>query len=450
MGVVFLSFLGTSRYDPVAYSMGGHVFPPTPYIQEVIARAHRESFESDGSAVKVFMTDEARKANWEIPEGLKSRLYSFLSPEKVQGIGIEAPSGESGLWKLFEILQAEIEPDSEIILDVTHGFRTIPLIGTVLTGYTRSLKRTKVSAIYYATNDSDRKGCSEVVDLTQLERLMRWSGAVEAFLRRGDALDMERLASETVHSLLNRGDRAESQKLERALASNLKDIYSVLTTVRGNEIVSGEVFLKAQINLDKLSGITRSVTPMAPLFRTIQDRLAGFQKNSPANLLLAVDLCIQYGLVQQGLTLLQESMVTILLAMEGLKDFNSKNFRRAVYRSFSFLGTVSTDGKDYDDPRQDIELAKVAESIMVNTLTQRLTPAYSDLSQKRNNINHASFNRDTFNTNIFLKTLTRCFSEVLYYILEYDRPLGDARYKKTARMMADTYPFCPKSDEGTD
>lgn len=442
MGTLFLTFLGTSRYDPIRYTLGGRSFPATPYIQETIARAHKDWLDSEDGNVKVFMTAEARKANWDIEGGLKERLGSLLSTGRVQGIEMRAPTGEESLWDLFEILEAEIPPGSEIILDITHGFRTLPLIGTVLTGYTRALKQTKVSAIYYATTDADSDGQSEVIDLTRLDRLMRWSGAIDIYLRQGNPQEIERLTSETVHGLVQRGYRAETEKLEKTLASNLKDIYSALTTVRGKEIVTGKAFLRARSNLETLCRTNSGTKPMVPLLQFAKDRLSGFLEDSPANLLFAVDLCIQYELVQQGLTLLQESIVTILLAMEGYDDFSEKNLRLAVSRSLSYLVKKTAGGKVYDDPRQDPSLdTAAAEAVMANPLAEQLAPLFDVLSSRRNNINHASFNRDDFKAGLFRKTLREAFSEVVFRILEYDKPLVDIRYKNAARMISERYPF---------
>lgn len=444
MSIVFIGFLGTSQYKPVVYSIAGKKSQETPYVQEAIVRAHLEWLDSPDGCIKIFMTTEAKSANWDPPGGLKDRLNEICHIGKVQGLEMKAPTEENSLWRLFEVLESEIPPGAEVILDVTHGFRTLPLVGTVLTSYTRALKRTKVAAIYYGSTVMDSDGTVPVIDMTRLDRLMRWSTAIDAFLRNGNASEMEEIASETVRSMIEDGKQTETAILEKQLVKNLKEIHSALSTVRGKEILEGKLFLNALDTLERL-GLVQGVTaPLVPLLEIIRNKLLCFKANSFANLLYAVDLCIQYDLIQQGLTLLQEGLITMLLAMEGFRDYTSLKTRKAVAMTFSYLEMESGCTKSYDDPRLDPELQEVATAMMINDLVHSLIKAFARLRDCRNNINHASFNKDDFRTTVFRKTLVVVFSEVLYQIKMYNKPLGDIRFKSAAQRLSDRYPYSIK------
>lgn len=82
-----------------------------------------------------------------------------------------------------------LEPDHEIILDITHSFRSLPLFSTSVIQYLQSLseKRIHFSKVYYGMLDAMREfdGIAPIIDISTTIELQKWSTAGYAFKEYG-------------------------------------------------------------------------------------------------------------------------------------------------------------------------------------------------------------------------------------------------------------------------
>src|SRR5699024_4490556 len=64
---------------------------------------------------------------------------------------IEIPNGKSTeeIWEIFQIVYDLIEKGDELLFDITHGFRSLPMLNMVLINYAKLLKEITVSGIFY-------------------------------------------------------------------------------------------------------------------------------------------------------------------------------------------------------------------------------------------------------------------------------------------------------------
>lgn len=415
MGMTFISFLGTSSYQTVRYRTGEWESAPTKYIQVAIASLYCRELTSPDS-IRVLMTNKAKAQHWDIEGGLKSSLSAICRADSLDTILIPDLVNEDDLWKIFDILYSQIPDEGEIVLDITHGFRSIPLLASIVIDYARTMKRIKVRGIHYAAIEAQSEGVVPIIDLTRLDRLFRWTRATELFVRRGDASGIEGLLGEQAKEVISARGSPSSMQAERRLASSLKESFDILSTVRGKEIITGAAFLHAQNALAEMEKDTAIARPMVPLYDLMLERVKAFRPNSMGNLLLAVDLCIKYGLVQQGITLLQESIITIILHSNG-QDYQDRTLREAVSKYFAFLNEPQKYKNSLDDPKIDPEIASILET---SPLFSDFVEAFERLRKVRNNINHAEFTNDSTDAIKFPKTLKVTFHSVLE-VLSKDR-----------------------------
>lgn len=84
-------------------------------------------------------------------------------------------------------LAASIQPDERVILDVTHGFRHLPMLSLVAAYYLEKVKGNKIDDIYYgALEMTTPEGETPVLKLSGLLRLMAWVQALAAYEKDGD------------------------------------------------------------------------------------------------------------------------------------------------------------------------------------------------------------------------------------------------------------------------
>src|SRR5215813_14716663 len=111
-----LSFLGTGNYSQVRYVWGQHAYD-TDLFPEALAVWLMPS------QVLMLLTKEAKQhQNW---TNLQARLAG-----KVEPTAIDIPSGksEAELWQIFEKLTGCLDEGDEVVFDVTHAFRSLPIL----------------------------------------------------------------------------------------------------------------------------------------------------------------------------------------------------------------------------------------------------------------------------------------------------------------------------------
>jgi len=415
MAINLISFLGVSNYLPVQYSYGDVLSDFTPYIQVALAQFNFAELSKPGASVSILMTEQAKIKHWDIEGGLAQALRGILPTASIEEVIIPELKNEEQLWKIFDKMFEIIPKNAEVILDITHGYRSMPLLGAVILDYARSLKHIKVQGIHYAAVEAKQGDIVPIVDLSKLDRLFRWNRAVELFIRGGDASGLEDLMGETARDADKEAKLGQSLPAERRLCSNLRQAYELLTTARGEEICYGEPFLVATRTLDELTVAGGFASPMRPLYNLIRSRVSPFRKDSLANLLYAISMCINYRLTQQGITLLQESIITILLFIHNL-DAAGRNQREAVSKYFRYL---FRNNDSIINPREEEEFFDIIEALELDPLCESLGVAFNALRDLRNNINHAGFTLAQPRPDRFEKALKEQFIATLTALAEH-------------------------------
>ena len=80
----------------------------------------------------------------------------------------------------------DIEPGSQVSLDVTHGLRHLPMLAQMSALYLRKARQVHIQGIYYGALDLTRNGITPVMDLKGLLSIADWVGALHTFDKDGD------------------------------------------------------------------------------------------------------------------------------------------------------------------------------------------------------------------------------------------------------------------------
>ena len=92
-------------------------------------------------------------------------------------------------------MQMLLEENDEIILDITHAFRSIPLLIFIVAAYLRQVKNVKLKHIIYGAFEARDTETDQtpIFDLTPFVELLDWMNAVNIFQNSGDARPIARL-----------------------------------------------------------------------------------------------------------------------------------------------------------------------------------------------------------------------------------------------------------------
>ncbi len=138
--------------------------------------------------VLVLVTPEAERDTWPLFQAQVeqiSRGQDRATPI-LWALQIPAPTSESALWEEVEIVQRALEGASDLVVDVTHGFRSLPLVYWAAAYHWMSLGDTlTIHRVLYAHLEG--RGLSDVpwVDLTPVMALPEWTYAVQAWELHG-------------------------------------------------------------------------------------------------------------------------------------------------------------------------------------------------------------------------------------------------------------------------
>jgi CRISPR-associated DxTHG motif protein len=153
MAKTLLTTLGTTKYTETVYFFGEQRADKTCYV----AKALCQLFEID--RVVLLLTEEARATHWNC-------LQDCL-PSHVEKIARAIPEGktEAETWEIFDVLVDSIEPNTQLLFDITHAFRSIPVLMLLGAALLRKAKNVEIQGLYYGLY---RPGQAEtpIIDLT--------------------------------------------------------------------------------------------------------------------------------------------------------------------------------------------------------------------------------------------------------------------------------------------
>ncbi len=226
----FLTFLGIGRYETVTYFWGDKAAQPT----HLFPIAATELFAPE--RIVVFVTPQARESD-------HFKALSTALGDKLKPVDIPEGRSEAELWEIFDQVAGAVGEGQTVILDITHAFRSIPLVVFTVASYLRRTKKVTVRQILYGAYEArkpdntlpESKGLVPVFDLSPLVDLLDWTSGAEALLKRGDA---ELIADNmtTTHQTLRHTKKGEPARL-KALGKKLKEFSQALHLSRPREVM---------------------------------------------------------------------------------------------------------------------------------------------------------------------------------------------------------------------
>jgi CRISPR-associated DxTHG motif protein len=319
-----LSFLGASRYQTVTYVWEGSSHT-TSLFPEALARIFSPK------EVIVFVTKTARdyrpsEAEPTYTETLNQRLKGLIRFENI-------PEGRSEA-EIFDRVSGAVREGETVILDITHAFRSIPMIVFAVASYLRRTKNVNVERIVYGAFDAREpfrtppqpQDRAPIFDLTPLLELMDWTGGAEALLKRGDAgLIADKMIA--AHQTLWRTGTGTPARL-KTLGQKLQDFSQALHLSRPREVMRTAHELLSLLE-EARDEFQRWALPFALLAEQIRRELEPLAFAKPdalsrENLERQVGLVEYYlrkGLVVQAITLAREWVVSFVLLYGGKEEW---------------------------------------------------------------------------------------------------------------------------------
>ncbi|WP_017295915.1 TIGR02221 family CRISPR-associated protein [Geminocystis herdmanii] len=385
--MILLSFLGTGKYELTSYTWQDQQYE-TEYVIEAIASFMKVK------EIKVFTTKEATKAHG---EQLRNKINN-----KFKLSYIEIPSGteEDDLWKLFDKVVESVEKDSEIIFDITHAFRSIPVIVLLAAAFLEKARNVNIKGVYYGQYNKE-KNESPIFDLTPAIKLLDWLTATDTFINTGSSQKLGQLLADIQIDFFKSG----KAKKEEIKPNKLRNFGSAIATISENiEFIRPVELLESAQKLKRMSGkeIREEVGIFAKPFELIIDKIEqdyaqfAIEKSAESDYqliikkhYLLIKWYVEKGLGTQAILLSREWLVTTLAILENT-NYLDKDERKNIENQ---LNAISGNNPD----RLKLYEQKITKHVAD---IKQLDDTWSQLGRNRNNIAHCQMNAEQFSSKI--------------------------------------------------
>lgn len=370
---VLMSFLGTGNYLECNYYYGDEKVPNVKYIQEAIVKIFCKNW-SENDVAYIFVTKDAEQIHWDSLKGILNKFHF-----KTTKISIPDCRSEEDLWKLFDILVEQIQMDDEIIFDITHSFRFMPMFAMAAINYLDSIRNIKSLGIYYgafevlgrlnevATVPLEKRN-APIFDLSTVHYIQKWAKATEVFSKTGRSQYIKEASEEKYSVILKetRGKDRESQKLKNLVEKIYKFAQNV-ATARSKDVIDFD-FKKLKSEIKEIKN-QNTILPLNPIIEQLEKSFENFNDNLIQNSFAIIDWCIQYDLIQQGYTYLVETVYSYLLELTNTN-----------------CNLWDSETREELSKKSDAEISKVTNSVF--------SGKFRDLRQYRNDINHCGYRKN--------------------------------------------------------
>jgi CRISPR-associated DxTHG motif protein len=450
---VFLAFLGTNPYSWVeAYQpLEGEVETGRQrYTQVARVKAITEMLGHQNKQldrVVVFVTSDACKKNWKsdgmpLPkdEGdrdavtgkgcwtglLESIALSESGVTPMPDIECEPiPEGRTSdeLWKIFNAVQEQIEPGDIVYVDVTHGFRTLPLLMILALDYVVRAKGATVAQITYGAFEAEDRN-SHVArptwDFLPFFGIRDWTAALAQLRQRGDlelfgeharqrASEASKSAFREAAASVDEGSskkdresafRAARQVERETVQPELRRVAEALhelgdCTERARLHALPNTAYKALRAIEAALALEKEppdFAPLKPVLAAVKSDLEPMASaDSPGSedairaQLHAARWCIRYGRHHQGYTLLRESLVDLccLALPDGIGRTGADRLVSALHHARRY-GLQATRRIGWNEA-----MHQVFDHLVASEWGEALNSVLNRVVSHRNALNHA-------------------------------------------------------------
>jgi CRISPR-associated DxTHG motif protein len=301
-----IAFLGTGEYKCATYRWNDQTYK-TSFVQEAFVHWLKPE------TTCVLLTKEARKKHW---NDLSQRLQGHT-----QIVEVDIPDGksEAELWQIFEEISKAVQEGDEIVFDITHGFRSLPMIAMLTIAYLKQVKGVKVQYVLYGAYEARDNQGAPVFDLTPFADLLDWLAAAKIFTATGDSSELGQLIQE-IQNDAYRNREAYGENLPRAL----KNFGAALAEVSDDLLLARVPNLPKSVSnlIEKQKRASAEVSDWTPPLTLLLDKIADayepFQDDSLPTQAALIRWYLDHNHIVQAMTLAREWVVSYYAQQKSL------------------------------------------------------------------------------------------------------------------------------------
>lgn len=381
--MIALSFLGTGKYSETTYQL-----EEKSCKTNLMPFAVKQFFQPQ--TLFVAQTKEAKDMHGKALEAVCT--YT----------AIEIPSGKTNdeLWQMFSLIADAIPENAHLVVDITHGFRSQPIIALAIVQYLQAAKNVKVEKIIYGAFEAKEGDVTPVFDLTPFLVMMNWASATEHLLKFGDAQMIKLLLTEAQRE--NRISGLKTEQLKN-LGDDLAKLTNSLATVRPQESIKIAKSLSERLKAVQHDLVAPNAQPLKPLIAKMESRFAKIavresllftQKGFEAQAEM-IDFYLKTENYSQAITLAREAVVSKVCIKKEADPIKNRSVAETLLNKLA------------EDVRNKLKLSKEEEQI---------ARIWNDITNSRNDINHAGMRDEPLSSESLIKNIQSACEKAIEFL----------------------------------
>lgn len=415
---IYLSFLGAHKYAECNYQWNNQQATPTAYVQIAELELLLKQAQSSISKVLILGTKTSEETHWGALEKELKRLqkqYDIKTPEGQEWYSFKHISEDlstQNQWSDFQKILSYLPSKVNLIVDMTHGFRSVPIVFSSAMQFLRVTKNLSLKHVFYGSfspklHAENPNTIFDIIDYVEFYSIHEWTDAVSRLIENADARKLSEVSQQNIPlSIQTFLEKVELSTALIALTEAIRNVKVNFVEQRAQkalELVS-QAQRVAQKNQDYLGEL---------LLQAIQDKFITLIQTPPSDdqynksyldiQITLANLLLKHDLNMQAFTALSELIPSIgLCYYEYEKEIliSGNNHSGKRLGSYVFPVMISNEEKDWDF-KEDYEIHVTRLRKLYDWLKQtplpntehhflkELADCKKQIDRIRNDFNHA-------------------------------------------------------------
>lgn len=347
--IKLISFLGTGQYNKTTYTHPLLVdTDATHYVQKAVYKLVQKKHPDKDITLHLALTEKARKVNYENNAGAtryntnEKPLSLYSDDYNIIPFDIKEGASTEELWANFNIIYNLFEKDDLVYFDITHSFRSLPLMFTSILSYAEAMKNVCIGGVFYGAFEFNNQedASTPIFDLTPFITINNFTKGATTLVQSADA---KPFYDEARTVLLNLKERHLIEKKQYDAFFSLNRQYCNFFNALSTSDIIGmsnayreflEPMKKLQQDYQDTDVIPNELLPLMSLYKYTQKIFKDFIRldtrwSDPTYLFkdttrhkiclqlinnthAGIQLAMEHRLYQQAATMLLENLISII------------------------------------------------------------------------------------------------------------------------------------------
>ncbi len=336
---IYISFLGAGKYEPAVYHIDNKPAKESPYVQFAeLQLIGADYFDK----IFIVMTKTSRDKHYAT---LMEEL-SQLGVHEISEINITEELAPENQWSWFEEILMKIDHGDELTVDLTHGFRIIPIVFSTAMNFLQKAKNINIRAVYYGAYEKDKE-FSPIVDVKDFYIINEWTDAVSRLVEDADPGKLGKVAQKESGTNLDEFDDPELLNAFDSLTESLKNVD--IHNISQKAAAALEVIIKKEENASVTGRILLGLVKEKFVSLVSEEPLTGKYDHDYFQLQFEViRLLLEHKLFMQAYTVMREMLGSfgLIRMKKKAKTYNSKG-RDQRSKAEVFINMLQYDEKKW-------------------------------------------------------------------------------------------------------